>query len=345
MTEPLNNDPLRQIVREVREQEPAELDWDRLERRLMSRVDAEEGGARKRRWPLFAGLAAAAAIALGVGLSGMGSLEQLDSVATTPPNVGPRIHTGALLNGADVAVGDEVRALEQPSTVQHPGHASWTLHSGRAIVAESGSVITVRLVSGSIEAQVVPTSRPESFAVEIEGTRVAVHGTSFRVERLPEGVRVQVREGVVGVGPVAERGRPAWMLAPGDSGKFALDGRKGEVVRASQLPAGATAVPHKPSQRLPAEPSAAEQSKLLDQLSAAARGCFESNTSAEKQVRVQAETTLSATIAPDGSLRSIAFDPPLSPAVTGCTAGAVKALKATPTERGATISRSLLLGS
>ena len=346
MTEPLDNEALRRVVSEVRDQEPPELDWERMERRLMARIDADESQARRsRRWPLVAGLAAAAAVVLGVGVASMKSARTLENVVA-PVSAGPRVHTGAMLNGTEVSVGDEVRALGQPSTVHHAGLATWTVaQAGRAIVAESGGVVTVRLVSGSIEAEVVPSARPESFAVEVEGTRVAVHGTSFRVERQSDGVRVQVREGVVGVGPVADRGRPSWTLLAGDSGNFALDGRKGDVQRTGGPFAGSRALPSRPSQKLPLAPSAAEQAKLLDQLTALTRGCFDSNTTAEKQVRVQAETTLSAVFAPDGSLRSISFDPPLSPAVTGCASGAAKGLRATPTERGVALTRSLLLGA
>jgi len=340
---------LDQLVHEAREQSAPELDWDRMERRLMQRVDSEERAAgASNRWRWVGSLAAAAIIALGIGaVVRHQPSEPVARSSVTSPHAGPRVVTASRVDGSSLAVGDEVRAGAGKSWVHHAGHADWTLSSGgRAVFAENGPVITVRLLAGSLEASVVPSTKPETFAVEVDDTRVAVHGTKFRVERGTDGIRVEVSEGVVGVGPVADRGHPAWFLRHGDSGRFALDGHHGDVTRA-EVAAVVPSEPEAPSPApaLPSAPPGSELSKAADELTRTTTSCFASNTAAEGSVRVQVETTMTLRVSPNGFVGAVTFDPPLLPAVEGCVTGSAKKLRLSPSQKGASVSRSLLLGS
>jgi hypothetical protein len=340
---------LNQLIDEAREQAAPELDWDRMERRLMQRVDSEERAAgASQRWRWVGSLAAAAVIALGIGAVVRHQPSEPAARSTvTSPEARSRVVTAARVDGSSLAVGDEVRAGAGRSWVHHAGQADWTLSSGgRAVVAENGAVITVKLLSGSVEASVVPSAKPETFAVEVDDTRVAVHGTKFRVERGTDGVRVEVSEGVVGVGPVSDRGHPAWLLRHGDSGRFALDGRQGDVKHA-ELTASEPSVPEpaNPAPALPSAAAAGELAKAADELSRATTSCFASNTAAEGSVRVQVETTMSLAVSPNGFVGAVTFDPPLLPSVQSCVAGSAKKLRLSPSQHGGNVSRSLLLGS
>ncbi|MEI9949618.1 MAG: FecR domain-containing protein [Pseudomonadota bacterium] len=75
----------------------------------------------------------------------------------------------------------------------------------------------------------MPNPKPETFAVEVGGTRVAVHGTAFRVERVAERVQVEVSEGTVAVEASGTHSSPAFLLRRNSRGTFALDGHTGSV--------------------------------------------------------------------------------------------------------------------
>jgi hypothetical protein len=144
---------LNQLIDEAREQAAPELDWDRMERRLMQRVDSEERAAgASQRWRWVGSLAAAAVIALGIGAVVRHQPSEPAARSTvTSPEARSRVVTAARVDGSSLAVGDEVRAGAGRSWVHHAGQADWTLSSGgRAVVAENGAVITVKLLSGSV---------------------------------------------------------------------------------------------------------------------------------------------------------------------------------------------------
>ena len=65
---------------------------------------------------------------------------------------------------------------------------------------DDGSPLVLRLVSGAVEAQVDPIAQGEAFAIDVDGVRVAVHGTHLRVARQGAHVVVDLSEGVVSVG-------------------------------------------------------------------------------------------------------------------------------------------------
>src|SRR5205085_6851243 len=87
--------------------------------------------------------------------------------------------------------------------------------------------LTIELAYGSVHADVVPRAEGEAFAVEIEHTRVAVHGTSFTVSREGDRVVVEVAHGSVAVGPTGHPGSTqGWLLVGPDQASFSLDGAR-----------------------------------------------------------------------------------------------------------------------
>jgi hypothetical protein len=123
---------------------------------------------------------------------------------------------GALLvNGAPAAVG---RALQLGDSVethgaqavlerQRPGELTLALERGtRAEVTHVRGPLILALVDGAVEAQVVPVTSGEAFAVDVDRSRIAVHGTHLRVERHGDAVVIDLAEGVVSVGAAPRTG-------------------------------------------------------------------------------------------------------------------------------------------
>ncbi|MBK7585679.1 MAG: FecR domain-containing protein [Myxococcales bacterium] len=342
---------LEHVTRELRNVEAPEPDWERMEQRLLARIDADETRTRRAGgYRIAAVLAAAAAILLLVGGVFRG---QRQDVAENPPAAaapatrvfGP---SAGQLSGAELSVGDEVIAGAHALIVDHPGRARWTLDpSSHATVAGVGDVITLRLTSGALNARVVKSDKPETFVIEVDEARVAVHGTEFRVVRAAEGISVDVTEGVVAVGG---RGLAAgFFLRAGDTGQFSSDGRSGHVKQAAVAEAPATEPPSKPSvsamrPALPVAPSATELGKALDQIASAAASCFASGA-AQGEVRVQLRTDVAISLGADGKLQTVRFDPPLSPTATECVLRQTAKVRVPESSKGGAAQRALLLGT
>jgi hypothetical protein len=60
--------------------------------------------------------------------------------------------------------------------------------------------LVLALERGAVEAQVAPVANGEAFAIDVDGARVAVHGTHLRVARDGTRAIVDLREGVVSIG-------------------------------------------------------------------------------------------------------------------------------------------------
>jgi hypothetical protein len=111
----------------------------------------------------------------------------------------------------------------------------------------------VALDRGSVRAEVTPRHRSEgmveTFAVEVENTRVAVHGTAFSVTRAGESVIVDVEHGSVAVGPAGNVGvSPGHLLVGPKRASFSLDGGRSEHSLpgvAAEAPKLASAAPEK----------------------------------------------------------------------------------------------------
>lgn len=369
---------LDRVIFEAREQPTPELDWDRIEARLLREPGPEAGSNAARfvarlRVPAIA-LVAAAAVAL--------VLTKQHAPAVTHKAVA-RLASGPL-KGDQLALGTRITAGAQNLVVDHPGRARWTLepHS-TAFVSSSGVFLTVRLESGALSATVVPSTKPETFAVESGGTRVAVHGTAFRVERTSDRVLVQVSEGTVAVEPAQTHSNPAFLLRRDSRGTFALDGRNGTVEgNASVVVGAANPQSHREiAARTSAQPAAAHKAQAPAQVASVApapaepdpanaaiadaeplplqpsisdiesgvssavdllTGCFRNKTSSPGN-RVSASTGMALSVSGEGSVQSVTFSPPLEPAVEDCAVIGLRQLMFAKSAEGVTFTRMLEL--
>jgi hypothetical protein len=275
-----SNDEIRAVrvmVDELRALPTPELPWDAIEQRLLARLDRD---GQVLSFPVRRGLgsnplvrvfglaAAAAAITLGVThLAGLGDAPYAAAprveavrVAAAP---GPRHVDAAAVASApgpagqrgerdlgQLAVGDVVEAGAAPVTFSRAGLVAWTLDAGSvARVRSLGDAGTgvghmVALERGRIAAQVVPRDASEglveAFIVEVQGTRVAVHGTAFSVTVEPDRVIVDVEHGAVAVGPAGHVGATTGHLLVGPArASFSLDG--GRTARMLARPAALAA--------------------------------------------------------------------------------------------------------
>jgi hypothetical protein len=136
--------------------------------------------------------------------------------------------------GAALEVGEVAETSGREAKYDKPGVVSLALapNSRIEVVAndlerERGGGITVHLARGSLHAEVTPRPFGEVFAVEVERTRIAVHGTSFTVTREGDKVVVEVSHGSVAVGPVGHRGTThGWLVVGPDRAAFTLDGAR-----------------------------------------------------------------------------------------------------------------------
>lgn len=225
---PPEDEALDRLILEVREQRAPELDWQRVEAQLMRETKAATRASRGQGWATRLRLASA----FGMGLAAAVTVLVLHRAPPAPPAAStPRaVLASGPLNGDQLALGAHVSAGDRQVVVEHAGRARWTLEPhASAYLSELGDSLTLRLESGALSAVVVPNPKPETFAIEVDGTRVAVHGTAFRVERAGERVLVSVSEGTVAVEPSGMHGAPSFLLQRDSRGNFGLDGRTGSV--------------------------------------------------------------------------------------------------------------------
>jgi hypothetical protein len=366
---------LDRLILELRDEAAPQLDWERVEARLMREPLPEAASAsrsvfRRLRLPAI-GLVAAAATAL---------LVVARRPAAVPPKLVAKLSSAAL-NGDQLALGTRITAGNQPLVVEHHGRARWTLEPhATAFVSDAGEFLTVKLASGALSATVVPNPKPETFAVEVEGTRVAVHGTAFRVERMGERVQVEVSEGTVAVEPSGTHFMPAFLLRRDSRGNFALDGRTGSVEgNASAVVTGGrgrshrtvakvangapvmpaaraqAALPTVPSARpevsaepvaqamtLPIQPSISDIENGVSSALELMNRCFRDHTRSTGNL-VSASTGLTLSVSGDGTIQSVTFAPPLAPAVEDCAVTGLRALTFTHSVEGVTFTRLLEL--
>jgi ferric-dicitrate binding protein FerR (iron transport regulator) len=252
---------LRAMVDELRTEAPRELPWDAMERRLLDRIARGEGGdyrpdrsgAALRQVAGFA--AAAALLAL---LVSAGGKEPAATTTTTTKGiersarvrvidaraVGPAPSRRGDRDLAALRPGDAVEAGDRSISFARPGDVRFTLATGsRAVLSSAGPLRTViELERGAIRAEVEPRNPAEgildAFVVEAGGTRVAVRGTAFSVERAADSILVDVEHGTVAVGPAGRAGvLMATSLVGPARASFSLSG-----VRLATLPPGGSAL-------------------------------------------------------------------------------------------------------
>lgn len=347
---------LRQLVREARAERPADIDWSGVERRLVAHAQRSTPQKPRSPYPLAWGaLAVAAAAALW--------LVAQRSHVSIPQGPPPIIEATEPLrqNGDRLAIGARVTASEREVSVDHAARATWTLApSSSAVLLEKGERISLRLERGSVLSEVVPNPKPETFVVEAAGARVAVHGTVFRVSLEGDRVIVQVREGIVAVGP---RGSvPAFFLKAPAHGDFAIDGRSGSIDgrplgatderRAEPLKLapgrapGATALPSSApiaSAELALEPSINDIESGIARIVDVAADCFSRNTKSAEGVQITVRTALSLKVESSGQVSDVDFQPPLSPDAESCAAAGISQITFAPSQQGAQVTRMLEL--
>jgi hypothetical protein len=352
---------LERLVAEARRDAVPDMDWDAIEASLMSRLKAEPraralpAGRSRSRGPFvlaFALAALAGAAAAAVGIVSRDRPAPAPAVAAAPQ--APRTTTRSIepRNGNALAIGDVVESGTTAVVVDHEGQATWTLEpDSSAHVEELGGVIRVALDRGVLSAKVAKSPRPESFVVRVEGTRVAVHGTVFRVSRLEHEVRVEVTEGVVGVGPVHG---PSFDVAAPASATTTFEGVRTDlrhaarnVAKASEHPRAEVAQPASADETAPAEeiataeappqpeatPStsaerapavvsrAAQESAPVpnvDSVVDAVRRCFRERTVTNGDLHVTVNTQMALRIQANGRVGEAVFTPPLAPNVRRC---------------------------
>ncbi len=363
---------LDRLILELREESSPKVDWQGVEARLMRELPrAPQSTSRsflgRLRLPA-AGLVAVAAVL---------TLVVARKPAPVPPKQTAKLST-APLDGDLLALGTRLTAGNQPLVVDHHGRARWTLEPhATALVSDAGEFLTVKLESGALSAAVVPNPKPETFAVEAGGTRVAVHGTAFRVERVAERVQVEVSEGTVAVEASGTHSSPAFLLRRDSRGNFALDGHTGSVEgNASAVVADGSGQSHRtllkaapaaslahgrviapaiqptkpnvsaePALPVPAPPVQPSISDIENGVSSAVElmnRCFHEQTRGTG-IRVSANTGLTLSVAPDGTIQSVTFAPPLAPAVEDCAVSGLRTLSFAHSVEGVTFTRLLEL--
>lgn len=351
-------DALRRLVRDARAEKVPELDWSGVEERLMRQATRSAPVAQRPAYPLaWAALALAAVVAVWL----VGRRADV-AVRQAPP---PIIEATEPLrrNGDTLPLGSRIATGEREVSVDHARRATWTLApNSSALLVGKGERITVRLEQGSVLSQVVPNPKPETYVVEAAGTRVAVHGTVFRVALENGRVIVTVREGLVAVGPLGSV--PAFFLKAPAHGDFAADGRSGSIDgrplgeseerRATPLKlapprvvsapsASGLAAPSAPSSEPPLEPSINDIEVGIARIVDAASDCFSRYTTSAEGVQITVRTALSLKIAASGKVSDVDFQPPLSPEAETCAATSISQVTFAPSQQGASVTRMLEL--
>ncbi len=371
--------PLEKIVREAREdwgtRASRGIDWETVDKALFDRLDREriaeaKLSVRKPSGPW--GIAAAGVVAAGAVLAvGMGKGRD-----PSPP-VEARIDTGAgavvaieggghaIINrtsaakGAALHVGDVIESRDAQLTIERPGKLTMILErDSRVTITRAEGSLVVALDRGAVEARVVPVASGEAFAVDVESSRVAVHGTHLRVARAGAHVVIDLSEGVVSIGDTPRTGTvlgtlvvapahaefsaglPATLVVTHDASIL----RQPTVLASAELPPPAVVVAPPVSSK--AEPnatrpssiasprsevrstpssiasSAASESDPTAAVANAVRACMAEQTPAEN-VTVQVKTTLYLSLQDDGSVRAARFEPPVAPDVNECATPAI----------------------
>jgi ferric-dicitrate binding protein FerR (iron transport regulator) len=212
---------LDRAVREAREElgrrEVKGVDWKAVDRKLFDEVAREQRAERDRFSPRrgrgWAALAAATAagvlFVVGARHAGTERLleipQAVDEVAGTVASIDGqgqvRIAGAPAARGTLLHVGDVIDARDATAVIERTGKLTLRVERGtRATVTHAQGTLILALAEGAVEAQVVPVPIGEAFAVDVAGSRVAVHGTHLRVARDGGRVLVDLNEGVVSVG-------------------------------------------------------------------------------------------------------------------------------------------------
>jgi ferric-dicitrate binding protein FerR (iron transport regulator) len=372
------SDGLDKLIAEARAElgtdEAERVDWQAVDAKLFARIEQARRAERARFAPqrrrgltlAAVGLAASAAILLllagrtrePLGADGTAAIEGAGNIVAIKGDGAVLIDGKPVVSGAGLRLGDVLETGGARATVERPGRVTLTLEPGsRTVVTHVQGALILALEHGAVEAQVVPVASGEAFAVDVEGSRVAVHGTHLRVEREGEHVVVDLNEGVVSIGEAPRAGSVLGTLlnAPAHAEFTAADPagtltqtHDPAAVRAPDLDVPAAASLSVGSQRpassasrspsmQPGEvrpdvrsASGASAKPLVappepspeDSISNAVRACMAERPRADN-VSVVVNTTLRLDLADDGTVRFARFDPPVAPDVNTCSVQAI----------------------
>lgn len=366
----------------------ARSDWhpatgaDDADDKLFARIAADEAAARLRvvrggGSGIWAPVAAITAVAAGVAffMHPPSANEEGEPVAVAPA-ISPASLTsvtgsgvvrvdGVAVESASLREGQKVESSGGTATFVAPGRVDWVLESGSVVAIERlggrGGAIVLGLSSGAVEAQVTPVPMGEAFAVDIDGVRVAVHGTHLRVARDRSHVVVDLSEGIISVGNPPKSGSTYGTLvtAPAHvefstedvAGTLVVDHEQAHVrlpvdlamnvlppapVAAAPAPALAPtiAVDEPPVAALPPaitvpRPSVASATppkppSPTEIVMAAVQTCAE-QTLRSGTVTIVVSSVLTVDVNSDGVARLASFNPPLAPDLQSCVGNAVYA--------------------
>jgi hypothetical protein len=233
---------LRRVVDEARATRP-EVDWDALEARLFDEsgeLRPEHQTPATRLTPRFVlvaalGLAAAAAIAGffalpkdhgGAGKSAVAPPTTTQVVAATATTAKPARPAMMLLGGdheaRELHVGDVIEvAAAEGEWIQSQGRLRAHAAAGSKLrLLDDGDRMRFALDKGEITADVTPVPGGEPYAIDVDGRRVAVHGTQLTVARVDGAVEVAVSEGVAAIGVPGEGRTSGPAVNAGMIGRF-----------------------------------------------------------------------------------------------------------------------------
>jgi hypothetical protein len=279
-----------------------------------------------------------------------------------------------VLRGAVLRLGDVVEPRGASVTVERPGKLAMILERGsRVRVTQVVGMLVVALEQGALEARVVPVASGQAFAVDIQDSRVAVHGTHFRVARTGGRVAVDLSEGVVSIGrmlqvgsmhaPLVAAPAHAEFVATDVAGTLTVTHEPSAVRAPAAIGAATTAIATLPSQRArmetvpprlalleaganrlatagqsaPAAPEPRSNADVEIELANAVRACMVERPHAEN-VTVIVSTTLLLDLNADGTVRGARFDPPVALDVNEC---ATKSIYRTHFVRGGTATATI----
>ncbi len=269
---------LRRLVDDVAKTPVPPVDWDRVEARIFERIEHEKPpvaiALRSRAWrPVVAIAAVAATIAAVVSFTSIGRspAPSRSAIAVVHPRAGSALQVegqlaGGVIDAVNLHTGDEIVADTGPITVNHQGHASWTMsEASRVSVEQLAPVVMLDLRAGSVRVEVVPSSMPESFVVRVDDTVVAVHGTIFTVERKADRALVHVERGSVAVGARSRKAHSLdWIMTAPSTASFSLDGARTSTFLERDEPAHSpvAVAPESPPATAAQSTVAAEPSKI-----------------------------------------------------------------------------------
>lgn len=346
---------------EARRVPSPELDWDSLESKLdRARSAPAPVASVSRPSRLVLSLLPAAAA---LGLVGIFALRSPPSVPAEAPAKVASSAPETTRDGDALSPEDVVASDAEAVAVVHAGRARWTLEPhGRALVLSHGDVVRVRLIAGALKADVTPSPEPERFVVEAAGTRVAVHGTLFRVQLQGEQTLVDVEQGVVSVGPREQPSVSTALLRGPTRGAFTLEGAalspgtpahtaslRLVVSHPNRVPSGAASSESDAPDAAPA--ASARHPLTIGEAEAgvavvvtAVSRCFKEHTEDSHNVRVSARTELTLDVTAEGAVSEVSFSPPLSPVVQACGQREALLVPFAPSLEGARLTRVLELG-